>query len=173
MTDRSFKETPRVESDPSKGSALGLPLFVTGLLALLSFADARAGTAGTCTVPGSHAVIQDAVDDLVCTEIQLSAAVYSESIGVDRTLAISGAPAGGTVIEGRVRVFGPDTEVDLIDLLVRNSCSPAALHSTGGATLNGLGLLVEYQADLPCPLFDLGSDGFETGDTSRWDQTVN
>lgn len=43
---------------------------------------ASPGLAQTCTVPGSHATIQTAMDDPACTTIDLSAQTYAESVNI-------------------------------------------------------------------------------------------
>lgn len=62
--------------------------------------------------------------------------------------------------------------IDLIDLVVENGCTGAALTSLQGARVEGLGLEVVRQTGLPCPVEAIFSAGFETGDTSVWSSTV-
>ena len=56
-------------------------------------------TAAVCTVPSApHPTIQEAVDDVGCTEIVIAAGTYAESVGIDRSLTVSGASTTGTTI---------------------------------------------------------------------------
>ena len=68
--------------------------------------------AGVCTVPGSHATIQEAIDDPSCTTINLSTQTYPESINITRTLTLAGPGGGGAIVEGLVRVVGKKSSPD-------------------------------------------------------------
>lgn len=140
--------------------------FIFWPLCALTFPDQAA--AQHCTVPGSHAQIQEAVDDLACEEIALSAGTYDESVVVARTLILRG-PQGlfaSTVIQGVFRASGESTEVTLRDLTVRNSCE-SAFEVVEGAVVDALD--VEILADEAAPCADeLFRDGFESGDTAAW-----
>ena len=123
-------------------------------------------------MPGSHATIQEAIDDPACTTISLAAQTYPESISILRSLTLSGPPAGGAIVEGLVWVVGSGSVVDLADLLVQNGC-PESLLVQGGAQVNGANLQVIHSAALPCPPPPLiFTDGFESGDTSGWSGQV-
>ncbi len=148
---------------------------VVTLLVLILAALALPIHAQTCTVPGSHATIQQAIDDPACAMITLSAQSFAESIVVRRPLTLAGPAAGGAVVEGLVLVVGQGTEVILQDLTVENGCSPDALRTSGGAKITGNNLRVERSEALPCPATTAGrifTDGFELGGTSNWSVTV-
>ena len=142
------------------------------LLILLLGGLASPALAGVCTVPGSHATIQEAIDDPACTTINLAVQTYPESINIPRSLILAGPGGGGAIVEGLVRVVGAGTVVDLNDLAVQNGCLENAMLVLGGAEVNGTNLTVERSAALPCPPSFIFSDGFETGDTSAWSSQV-
>jgi hypothetical protein len=126
--------------------------------------------AQTCTVPGSHPTIQDAVDDPACTSIDLAAQSYQESIEIRRSLTLGGPAAGGAVIERLVLLSGDGVVVDLEHLEVANGCTPDAMGATGGATVSATNVSVQRAAGLSCPELasSIFSDGFETGGTGAW-----
>ncbi len=151
-----------------------LPSTPLAVLALLFLALASPLRAQTCTVPGSHATIQEAIDDPACTTITLSAQTYAESIVIPRSLTLAGPGAGGAIVQGLVLVAGAGTQVTLQDLRVENGCFPSALRTVSGAEVIGTNLEVERLAALPCPPppGSIFADGFEPGDTSAWSATV-
>lgn len=141
------------------------------MLTLLSSAP---GFADTCTVPGTHGNIQEAVDDPSCATITLGDRIYSESVEIRRPLAVTGPVAGGAVVQGLILVTGSGTTVQLADVGVSNGCSPDAFRANGGATVVATGVTVQRSGSLPCP--DLASsifhDGFESGDAGAWSGSV-
>jgi len=130
--------------------------------------------AQTCTVPGTHATIQEAADDPACVTISLAAQTYPESIVLRRSLTLAGPGTGGAVIQGLVLIAGATTEVTLNDLRVENGCRPDALRTSGGAKLTGTNLQVERSETLPCPATadTIFTDGFESGNTTAWSATT-
>ncbi len=147
------------------GSRLVIPSLVLILAALTSPLHAQ-----NCTVPGSHATIQEAIDDKTCVTITLSAQVYAESIVIPRSLTLAGPAAGGAIVQGLVMMAGSGTEVGLQDLRVENGCVPNALRTISGATMTATNLEVERSAALPCPETAdfIFADGFESGGTTAW-----
>lgn len=147
---------------------------VTSGMLLVGLLGASWSPAQTCTVPGTHPTIQEAVDDPACTTIDLAAQSYPESIEIRRSLTLGGPAAGGAVIEGLVLVVGLGTAVNLAHLEVANGCRPDAMRASGGATVNATHVSVQRAAVLPCPELasSIFSDGFETGDTGRWSSTT-
>ena len=123
-----------------------------------------------CTVPGSHATIQEAANDPGCAEIDLAAQTYPESVVLSRTLTIAGPGTGGTVVQGLVLISGAGTVATLRDLRVENGCVPDAVRASGGARLVGESLQVQRAEGLPCPLTadTIFVDGFESGNTGAW-----
>ena len=129
--------------------------------------------AGTCNVPGSHPSIQEAVLDIACTSIDITATTYNESIEVARSLTINGPGGGGAVIEGLATVTGSGTQVAFNNLAVQNGCTPDGVRVDGGAEVNGTNFAVTSDTALPCPIVPfIFSDGFESGNTSAWSATV-
>ena len=135
---------------------------------LLGACLASPAVAGVCTVPGSHATIQEAIDDPSCTTMNLSAQTYPESLNITRTLTLAGPGGGGAIVEGFVRVAGAGTAVSLDDLVVQNGCAERAMLVQTSAEIDGTNLQVVRSAALPCPVSSIFSDGFESGDVSAW-----
>lgn len=138
----------------------------------------RASPAGAavCQVPsGPYPTIQSAVDAPACTEIELAAQTFHESVVIARGLELRGASSPTTVIEGQVTVQGGSTQVALQDLTVDGSApgvggtSSEALLVEGGAEVNGLRIVVLNAAE---DLLAVFADGFESGDTSAWSAVV-
>jgi len=151
---------------------LGSATLIAGMLQVI--AAVSPCRAAVCTVPSaSHPTIQEAVDDLACTEIALAAGTFVEAVGIDRDLELHGASSATTVIEGRVVIDGAATEVELRDLTIDTSataaCFPEALLSRGGARLGANNLAVVNDDGDACLIF---GDGFEAGNTSAWSVTV-
>lgn len=141
------------------------------LVAALFTLSAPVG-AGVCTVPGSHALVQDAVDDPACTTVEVAAGTHAESVYVGRSVTVSGPETGVAVLAGTVRAEGAGDLVTLRDLRVENGCRGRGASAGAGATLATDGVAVLRQAGLPCPPFGLFSDDFESGDTGAWSSTV-
>jgi len=143
------------------------------LAVVLVLAAAAPLHAQTCTVPGSHATIQEAADDPACAEVVLAAQTYPESVVLRRTVTLAGPAAGGAVVQGLVLISGASTVATLRDLRVENGCVPDAVRASGGARLIGENLQVQRAAGLPCPLTadTIFVDGFESGNTSAWSIT--
>ena len=73
---------------------------------------------GTCSVPGTHSLIQEAVDDVTCSEVVLLPQVYTEAILIQRTLEIRGPAGGGATVEGQIGAASSGTQLQLVDLAV-------------------------------------------------------
>lgn len=63
------------------------------LLSVLAFGGSTA-QAATCTVPGTHATIQAAVNDSSCSIINVAPGPYSENVTINRSLVLNGAQMG-------------------------------------------------------------------------------
>lgn len=147
----------------------------TGFVALILLC-APPSSADVCQVPsGPYPTIQAAVDTPVCTEIVLAAGTFAESVVIARGLALRGASAETTVIEGQVAVQGTATAVALDHLTVDGSAPGAAgtfteaLLVEAGAELSGQNIIVLNAAIGQQPVF---ADGFESGDTTAWSATA-
>jgi hypothetical protein len=128
--------------------------------------------AATCTVPGTHATIQQAVSDSNCTTVNLASQIYHESVNVPRSVTLAGPLNGTAIIEGQVWVTGRNTQVQLVDLRVQNSCQPEALTVEKGAQMDGTNLYTYSSEILPCPTLYIFFDDFESGDTAAWTSSV-
>jgi len=146
---------------------------VIAVAAIVLVAMTSPAFAQTCTVPGSHATIQDAIDDPTCATVNLAAQTYPESIVIRRSLTLTGPGTGGAIVQGLVLVTGSGTQVTLQDLRVENGCIPDALRTSDGAQLLGENLQVERSETLPCPLTaeTIFVNGFESGNTDAWSST--
>jgi len=133
-------------------------------------------SAATCSVPsGGYPTIQAAVDDPVCTQIDLQSQVYQEEIAIGRSLAILGVSSSTTIIVGQVQIDGGSSVVTMADLKVDAStaavsgCFIDAVLVGGGARLVGSNLAVLNASGVACLLF---GDGFESGNTAAWSATT-
>ncbi len=147
--------------------------FIDGFTCLvLGVFCASSALADVCTVPSApYPTIQAAVDDTACTEIVLVAQVIAESVAVSRSLLLRGGSSATTTILGQVAVSGVTTEVTLQDLKVDASgCSSVALDVTGGAQVTTQqDVVVVNTTEGPCLIF---ANGFESGDSHGWSETV-
>ena len=71
--------------------------------------------AATCSVPGDHATIQLAVDDLTCGTIVVAPGTYNESVTIGRALTLVGPNSGISALAAR---------------------GPEAIVTSGGTTFN-------------------------------------
>lgn len=158
----------------------GVEMRSPGIAWLLSVAVVLCWTtvaaAAVCTVPSApHPTIQEAVDDVGCTEIVIAAGAYVESVSIDRSLSVTGASTATTTVEGRFEVTGAATEITLTNLTIDAGassvagCFPEALDVAGGAKLTSNALEVINGDGDACLIF---GDGFESGDTGAWSGTT-
>lgn len=85
----------------------------------------------TCTVPGTHATIQGAVNDLGCSTINVASGSYTENVIIFRSLTLNGAQAG---VDARTR-SGPESVINGGSLA--NITITADGVTVDGFTLNG------------------------------------
>jgi len=137
---------------------------------------AAAASAAVCNVPSApYPNIQDAVNDISCTEVVVAAGTFVESVEIDRSLDITGNSSTTTLIEGGVVVTGAGVELTLNDLKVDASapsaagCFPVAVEVSGGASLTSSNLVAVNADGDACLIF---RDGFETGNTGAWSGTT-
>jgi len=121
--------------------------------------------------PGTFTSIQPAVDDAACTEIVLAAQVFPQSVAVTRSLVLRGDSSSTTVIRGQLTVTGGATEISLQNLQVNGGgCFSVALDVGDGAQVTSQqDLVVLNDAGGGCQIF---LDGFESGDTTAWSNTI-
>ncbi len=146
------------------------PLVFVGVV--LALGSAVGALAVPCPVPtGAHPTIQDAVDDVGCTEIELGGQTYIEDVTIGRTLMVSGVSAAATTIAGRVLIDGAASVVSLGELTVDGShpavagCFFEAVAVEGGGRMVGSNIGVVNGDGYACTLF---GDGFEDGTTDAW-----
>ncbi|HEY5837734.1 MAG TPA: hypothetical protein VIT19_01785 [Pyrinomonadaceae bacterium] len=77
-----------------------------------------------CTVPGTYALIQDAVNDVGCTTINVAAGAYAETVTIGRSVTLNGAQAGNAVsgrtfagagestVTGKITLQAADVTID-------------------------------------------------------------
>lgn len=81
-------------------SASALTIFQAEPVATVLFA--------TCMVPGTHATIQAAVNEITCTVIDVAPGAYAENVVINRPVTINGEKAG-TPVAGRTFGAGEST----------------------------------------------------------------
>lgn len=101
------------------------------LAAALVTISATAAHAATCTVPGTHATIQAAVDDLTCDTIEVDPGTYNESVTIARALTLVGPNSG---ISG-LAVRGPEAIVT--SAVTTMNLTNGASVTIDGFTING------------------------------------
>lgn len=114
--------------------------------------------AQSCSVPGTHATIQAAIDAGagVCDTISVGAGTFVENLSINRSLTINGAGKTSTIIDGNnagrgVTIDGNGIVVHLNNLRVTKGNATSAPTNrngggvlvTGGATLHGENLQID------------------------------
>ena len=136
---------------------------LSGLLAALL---AMPVTAAPCAVPSKiYATIQAAIDDPVCDPITVAPGTFEEEPVIGRSLALRGAGADLTFIQGRVRVTAGTVWLEDLRIPTEPGLSSPALSAASGAQVNAVGVVVVSGAIV-------FRDGFETGNTAQWTATV-
>lgn len=139
-------------------AAFGWPvaLLPALIVAFSAITLSPAANAQLCSVPGSHATVQSAVDDVNCATVEVDAGVFPESVLVTRSVAVVGDAGGGTLLSA-LRAAGDG--VALVAESLQLGCVTDALVSKDGASVNALNISIDYSVGLPCPIF---GDRFET-----------
>jgi hypothetical protein len=114
----------------SKKLALRAAILLALPLTFMFFSGRKSAAAGpTCSVPGDYSVIQDAVNDVGCTTINVAAGTYTENITIARALTLNGAQAG---VDARGRSASESTIVPSV------SANPSiTIAFSGTITING------------------------------------
>lgn len=153
---RNLKSTPFGRMMAS----LFLSLVLIGGLVLALAGTVSPAFAQSCSVPGTYATIQLAIDagSGVCDTITVSAGTFNENLTIGRSLTLNGAGKTSTIINGGgtdrvVTIDGSGIEVWLNDLTVTGGDATSVSTSSptfgggilvkGGATLRGENLQVE------------------------------
>ena len=130
----------------------------------------------TCAVPSQRPTLQSAVDDPICTTVQVSAGTYHEILAVTRSVIIIGT--GPPILRGNIGVRGNGVVVTVdnfqiqpySDVIQRPLCSGIAVIQNATVypdritvvEVAGSGACLNARGDL------IFADGFETGNTTRW-----
>jgi nitrous oxidase accessory protein NosD len=134
------------------------------VVALILLCTAAAG-ADTCTVPSTaHPTIQSAVVTPSCSQIDVAAGTYTETVVVDRSLELTGAGSTSSFIRGGIEVQAGSAAVTGFHL----SGPGEALWAHSGAEVAGFDLVV-VNGMVETPLF---TDDFESGGTGEWSAVV-
>ncbi len=137
------------------GVSLFIAFMMIGTMLGLFGVLAQPAWAMDCTVPGSHASIQAAIDDVGCDKITLSAQTYTENLVINRTLTIEGAGKTSSIIDGnggRGVTIGTAATVTLKDLRITGGDATSAatdprfgggVYVTAASTLHGENLQID------------------------------
>lgn len=118
--------------------------------------------AAECTVPGTHASIQAAIDSVGCDPIRLASRGYFESPEIPRSLTLSGNGSANTTIWGQVNAAGAGVLVLVQGLTVYSGCPGPALVASAGATVRSGDVVVARSAAAQCnAVVTLFADSFE------------
>lgn len=104
-----------------------------------------------CSPPSaSHPTLQQAVDDPVCTIIELAAQAYPEQIAISRSLTLTGTGPLTSTVDGPILVQGPSIEVGMASIGIRNGCPQPGLRVRAGALVSPVNVRVSTEA-IECP----------------------
>lgn len=104
-----------------------------------------------CSPPSaSHPTLQQAVDDPVCTIIELAAQTYPEQIEISRSLTLNGTGPLSSTVDGPILIQGSSVQVDMASMGIRNGCPQPGLHVETGALVRPVNIRVSTAA-IECP----------------------
>jgi hypothetical protein len=104
-----------------------------------------------CSPPSaSHPTLQQAVDDPVCTIIELAAQAYPEQIAISRNLTLTGTGPLTSTVDGPILIQGPSIEVAMASIGIRNGCPQPGLRVRSGALVSPVNVRVSTAA-IECP----------------------
>jgi len=123
---------------------LGLTLLIGTIFIFVPPALAK-----SCTVPGTHASIQAAIDDVTCDEpITIGAGTFSENLNITRSLTLQGDGKTSTIIDGNssdrvITIDGTGVTVHLNNMRVTDgdATSAASPRFGGGILVSGQAIL--------------------------------
>ncbi|MGZ5481008.1 MAG: right-handed parallel beta-helix repeat-containing protein [Pyrinomonadaceae bacterium] len=122
-------------------SALALALGL-GLMIFSATSNSAKAAMAVCSVPGTHATIQDAVNDLSCTTINVSAGTYPESVTIARPLTLNGPNAGVSALAAR------SPEATVTSAVTTFNLTTSTGVTIDGFTINGdFGIYAALNAD--------------------------
>ena len=147
---------------------------LTILLGAFLFLGTSSADCATCNVPSaSYPSIQSAVDVINCTEIVVASGSFYENVTIGRTIEIRGVSSDTTTVVGKVTVEGSGTKATLKSMTI--AVEPEDLPYEGLVVVGDAEVLPD---DLVIGTTDLNaadhifSDGFESGDTTLWSNTI-
>lgn len=120
-------------------------VLLVALVLLAEFQPGGTSATGPCHVPSAlYATIQSAINDATCTDIDVSAGVFTENLVINRAVTINGASGQGTILDGGgagqvVQILSGN--VLLNSMVIRNGETSA----NGGGIYN-LGTLLLYDS---------------------------
>jgi hypothetical protein len=137
------------------------------LLMLVLISLPETGAAQTCNVPVPYPTVRAAVAHPDCAVIVIAPGIHFGSVTVARTLTLTGAGPGVSVIGGPLLVSGPGTELTLSSLSIDTTgalagCYPAVLAVTNGALVYPEAIAVSNDAGVPTMDCHVFFDGFES-----------
>jgi hypothetical protein len=147
---RNLKSTPFGRLTAS----LFLGLLLIGGLVLALVGTASPAFAQSCSVPGTHATIQLAIDAGagVCDTITVSSGTFNENLTIGRSLTLNGMGKSSTTIDGSsgtrvITITGPSITVNMSNLRVTGGDASNTSQAVGISRIGG-GILVENGATL-------------------------
>jgi|GEM_PF-7008293 len=124
---------------------------VAAALAVVVLSVPQLSLAILCSPPSaSHPTLQQAVDDPVCTIIELAAQAYPEQIAISRSLTLTGTGPLTSTVDGPILVQGPSTQVAMASIGIRNGCPQPGLRVQTGALVSPVNVRVSTEA-IGCP----------------------
>jgi hypothetical protein len=101
-----------------------------------------------CTVPGTHATIQAAINDVACSQIDVAPGAYTENLTIPRAVTLNGAEAGNpfsgrtfgspgeSTVSGDIRIQAANVTIDGFSLT-----------NPGGLDANRFSIIVKTAGD--------------------------
>ena len=122
---------------------------LTLVLGIMMFrGGATRAAMAVCSVPGTHATIQGAVNDVTCSTISVAPGAYAESVTISRNLTLNGAEAGNPFAG---RVFGSAGESTVTGRMTIQASGVTvdgfSLTNPGGLDANRFAIVVKTAGD--------------------------
>ncbi len=124
---------------------------ITAAFAVVVLSIPQLSLAILCSPPSaSHPTLQQAVDDPVCTIIELAAQAYPEQIAINRSLTLTGTGPLTSTVDGPILIQGPSIQVAMASIGIRNGCPQPGLRVQAGALVSPVNVRVSTEA-IECP----------------------
>ena len=124
---------------PAGPTLSGLAL---GAILAIGPAVVPAAQAAVCRVPGTYTTIQDAVNDVTCTRIQVAAGTYPGTYAITRSMTLLGAGPARTILDGENRggsvvMIAPGVTVTITGVTIKggNSDFGGGIYNQGTCTV--------------------------------------